>query len=465
MQPATARFDRLDRVVLICAAVLAVAVLAIGVRGDQVGASVLRSLPADSAQNVSVRTPLTFTFTEPLDAASFSGKVRVEPPLSGTVRVNGSTLIFSPVQPLRPNTAYRIVIDPGGRSTRGRAMVSQYALSFTTRQTRLAYMAPSGEIRDVYLTDPESGATQRVTSEPYGVFDFAISPDGSRAAVSITRDKTGSRDLWLVNLDGSGRERLVECTEEVCQTPAWSADGQRIAFERRKLIQRTIGKLPGPSRIWLYDIPSQSSAPLFEDAQRIGALPRWSPVDDRLLFVDSSDSMLSVIDTVSQQSTQIPSRLGDPGAWSPDGSQVIYSDILEFEDFGFSQMFRANLVSGVITTVLPVSTTNDAAVSWSPDGAQLAFSRQIAGTRGAIGAQIWLTPPDGAAPGAGLRQLTNNNAFTHAEINWSPDRRWLSARRFELREQYAKPQIILVRLDSGETRLLLEDAMSAEWVP
>ncbi len=435
--------------------------LVIGVRGDQVGASVVRSLPADGAQNVSVRTPLRFTFTEALDAASFGGKVRVEPPLSGTIRINGSTLIFSPAQPLRPNTAYRIIIDPGGRSTRGRAMVNRFELSFHTRQTRLAYMAPSSEIRDVYLTDPESGATQRVTSEPYGVFDFAISPDGSHAAVSITRDKTGSRDLWLINLDGGGRERLVECTEEVCQTPAWSADGQRIAFERRKLIERTIGKLPGPSRIWLYDLPSRSSAPLFEDAQKLGALPRWSPVDDRLLYVDSSDGTISIVDTVSQQTTQIPSRLGDPGVWSPDGSQVIYSDILEYDDFGFSQMFRANLVTGVITTVLPVTATNDASIAWSPDGGQLAFSRQIAGTRGAIGAQIWLAQPDGT----GLRKITQDEAFTHSEIAWSPDQRWLSARRFELREQYAIPQIILARPDTGETRLLLKDAILAEWVP
>jgi Tol biopolymer transport system component len=430
-------------------------------RGDRIGASVLRTVPQDNGGNVSTRTPLAFTFAEPLDAASFAGKITVEPPLAGVTRVNGTNLIYTPSEPLRANTRYRVIIRSGGRSLRGRVMTQDHSITFTTRRPQLAYLAPSEAPSDLYLADPESGATQRITSEPFGVFHYAISPDGERIVASITRDDSGSADLWLMNIDGSARERLVTCTEEVCQSPAWSADGRRIAFERRKLIQRAIGKLPGPARIWLLDMTSRQTSPLFDDDQHIASLPRWSPVDERLLFYDQTDSALTIVDTFSQKSTQIPSTLGDPGSWSPDGASVIFPDILPLDDRGYSQMLRADLSAGIITTVFPISTHNDAAVAFSISGDQLAFSRQEAGLRSAIGPQIWLARPDGSR----LRQLTFDRAFSHFRLAWSPDGRWISAQRFQLVEQYAKAEVYLAPVDGKPGTTLIKDAILPEWVP
>jgi len=100
-------------------------------------------------------------------------------------------------------------------------------------------------------------------------------------------------------------------------------------------------------------------------------------------------------------------------------------------------------------------------VTYAPSGGRIAFSRQEAGTRALIGAQIWTARPDGSDE----RQITSDYAFSHFELSWSPDERWIVAQRFELAEPYARPQVWLVDAVTGEGRALAEDAMQPAWVP
>lgn len=455
------RLDRLDKTALTVILILAAAIGLIIARGDQIGASVTGTTPLSGSGDVSTRAQISFTFSEPMNVTTLEGRLQTQPPVSGTLRGNGQTVVFVPAQPLLADASYAVTLRAGGESLRGRRVLRDHSVSFQTRRARVAYLTPSEGASNLFLLDPESAAVQRVTSEPYGVYDYAISPDGTRAVISVSRDANGERDLVLVNLDGSERKVLLRCDVEVCQSASWSADGTRIAFERRALIQRAIGKLPGPARIWLMDVNTQQTVPLYADNQRIGSLPMWSPVDDRLAFVDSTDSAVTIIDTVSLEPLQLPSNLGDPGAWSPDGNQLIFPDILPLEDRGYNQMYRVDLARSVITTVFPISTHNDAAVAWAPSGALIAFSRQEAGSRALIGAQIWTAKPDGSS----AQRVTSDYEYSHFRLAWSPDERWLVAQRFKLTEQYAKPQVWLSSRDGATQRVLAEDATQPVWVP
>jgi Tol biopolymer transport system component len=454
------RLDRFDRTALIAMAALLVAIAVVVVRGDRVGAAVVSMQPAGTAR-VSVRTPIVFTFAEPMDITSLNGRLETAPQLSGTLRGSGVNVFFVPAEPLKVDTDYQITLRAGGRSLRGRAMSADSVLRFRTRQPRVAYLTPSEGAANLVLHDPVSGQSQRITSETYGIFDFAISPDGARAVLSVNRDEGGARDLWLINLDGSGREQLLKCDEQVCQTPSWSADGTRIAFERRTLVQRTIGKLPGPARVWLMDVATKEVAPLFADQQAIASLPNWSPADDRLLVVDSTDSGLAIVDTRSQETVRLQSNLGDPGAWSPSGNQLIYPDITPFDDRGFTQLLRVDFATSVITTVFPISTSDDSSIAFAPDGAQIAFSRRESGLRSLTGAQVWAAQPDGSA----LRQLTNDAEHSHFRVSFSPDGALLTAQRFELGEPFAKPEIVLIPAAGGSIQIIAEDASQPVWVP
>jgi Tol biopolymer transport system component len=455
------RLDHFDKTALIVMAAVLAAIAVVVVRGDRVGAAVVSTQPAAGAGRVSVRTPIVFTFAEPMDITSLNGRVETTPPLSGTLRGSGVNVFFVAAEPLKIDTDYQITLRAGGRSLRGRAMSADSTLRFRTRSPRVAYLTPSEGAANLVLYDPASNQNQRVTSETFGIFDFAISPDGARAVLSVNRDEGGARDLWLVNLDGSGRELLLKCDEQVCQTPSWSADGSRIAFERRALVQRTIGKLPGPSRIWLMDVATKEVVPLFADQQAIASLPSWSPADDRLLVVDSTDSGLAIVDTRSQETVRLQSNLGDPGAWSPSADQLIYPDITPFDDRGFTQLLRVDFATSVITTVFPISTSDDSSIAFAPDGAQIAFSRRESGLRSLTGAQVWIAQPDGDA----LRQLTNDAEHSHFRVSFSPDGTLLTAQRFELGEPFAKPEIVLIPAGGGPINIIAEDASQPVWVP
>ncbi|MEO6923271.1 MAG: hypothetical protein ABI142_05550, partial [Bryocella sp.] len=71
-----------------------------------------------------------------------------------------------------------------------------------------------------------------VSADPswQGVFNsFAISPDGHRAAVSVT-NTSGGFDIWIKQLDTGPLTRLTFSGRD--RRPAWSPDGRDVAFVR-----------------------------------------------------------------------------------------------------------------------------------------------------------------------------------------------------------------------------------------
>ena len=458
------RLDRLDRAALIFIAVLLAIIAVLLIRGDQVGVRVTRISPEPGASGVPTRAQLAFTFSEPMEAASLDGRIQMSPSLSGTLRWNGNTAFFAPQVSLKPDTAYTITLSAGARSIRGRAVLRDASWSFKTGHPRIVFLQPATGAGDLYWQEPAASATpQRLTSEPLSVFDYAISPDGRYIVYSATRDDTGARDLWLINADGSGRERLATCDDQVCQSPSWSADSALIAFERRNLIKGTLGRAPGPSRIWLFDMASKTIAPLLSDSQQLGTLPRWAPTGQNLAYYDSNASMVTVIDVASGQRTQLPSVMGDSGTWSPNGQQIIYPELVAVDVGSYSQLIRADLTRNVITATMPLSNSNDSSVTWSPDGAQIAFTRQRGGSGGfnALGHQIWVSAPDGSA----ARQVTTDTGYTYGGLTWRPDSEWLAAVRSNLQIPNPQPEVWLIRADGKQVIRLAVNATLPAWLP
>ncbi len=105
------------------------------------------------------------------------------------------------------------------------------------------------------------------------------SPDGRIAFVS---DRSGSREIWLANRDGSGQLRVTNLKGPPIDHLQWSPDGRQIAFESRLpghiglfALQCNVGSLScsGPKRL------TSQSAP--------EAAPAWSP-DGKFLYFASS---------------------------------------------------------------------------------------------------------------------------------------------------------------------------------
>jgi Tol biopolymer transport system component len=96
----------------------------------------------------------------------------------------------------------------------------------------------------------------------------------SSELIAFVSDREGSEALFVVRADGSGVRRLTGELPDVSH-PAWSADGQRIAFNGSP-----------SSDIYLINLDGSGVTKITSDA---GAnfYPTWSPDGSRLAFSSS----------------------------------------------------------------------------------------------------------------------------------------------------------------------------------
>jgi Tol biopolymer transport system component len=455
--------DRLDRTVIAVLAILTVLISVTLLRGDQVGVQVTQVLPAASTENVTTRAQLAVTFSEPMKPTVLESSLHMTPAISFTMRWNGNSAFILPQHALQSDTTYSVTIPAGIQSEHGRILLHDVSWTFRTGHPRIIYLSPASGLGNLYISETDSDpAPKAITAERFGVYNFAISPDGRRIVYSSGGDAVGQNNLWLVNADGTDRKLLLPCTNLMCQSPSWSADGTRIAFEQRSLVA---GGYPGPGRIWILDLNNQTVTPLLSDNQQLGTLPRWAPLGDKLSYYNPVKNLVTVLDTANGQRTELTSDLGDSGAWSPDAQQLIYLQIFTIGTESAAHLLRIDLPSTAITPVLPLTPSNNASSgAWSPAGALVAFGLQASGVqqRGTpFGPQVWVSQPDGTDAHA----ITDEPGYSYDRLAWSPDGEWLAATRSDLQTPNAKQEVWLMRKDGSNRHLLAQDATLPAWVP
>lgn len=82
---------------------------------------------------------------------------------------------------------------------------------------------------DLFHMSMDGKLVRTLTKGPAGAMNVepAISPDGKKVAFSS--DRTGRPMIWVMNVDGSGAERLTHAGR-YNSSPAWSPDGSKIVF-------------------------------------------------------------------------------------------------------------------------------------------------------------------------------------------------------------------------------------------
>ncbi len=187
----------------------------------------------------------------------------------------------------------------------------------------------------------------------------AWSPDGQRIAFISTR--SGNRDVWVMNADGSDQENITRSQADEW-TPAWSPDGTQIAFASSR------------DGNWeLYVAKPDGSAP-----RRI----TWSPAADY-----------------------------DP-SWSPDGGRLAFVS----ERDGNPEIYVVNR-DGSGLQRLTENQVADLAPRWSPDGTLIAFETYRDGNW-----EIYTMAPDGSNP----RNVSNQPESDEHGPSWSPDGKWIA---------------------------------------
>lgn len=108
------------------------------------------------------------------------------------------------------------------------ATISEYCPSISSDGKRLVYQAYGGSDGEIWIRDLNSNENILVGKG----FNPAISSDGKK--ITFARYKTNSSNspsaIWIMDVDGSNVQQLTNNSDEVAWAPHFSPDGKRIIY-------------------------------------------------------------------------------------------------------------------------------------------------------------------------------------------------------------------------------------------
>lgn len=413
----------------------------------------LASPPADGAQGVGPYGPVTLGFNQPLESESLADRLRLDEELVEEFSVEGSRLAIQLAAPLRPGS-HRLTLETGVAATAGASLRSELEIPFEVRQLEVLFLDLAAEGVPLARTEDDQ---RKTLSARQSVLDFAVEPNGASIVYAAANDQGGA-DLWRADRSGEDRQLLLACGADRCHQPAWSPDGRRIAFTRRR--QAAEGA-SGRPRLWTLEVAGGGAAPLYQDEERSGRSPHWSPDGRWLAYYDPPADAIVLLDTDTVREQVVASRAGLPGGWSPDG-QVLLAPVLNMVDEQPRlTLQRIEPASQRVTSLLgPERGWLEVGVpAWSPAGDQVALSARR--HDGGMQQGIWVIAPSGEV----LATVAADPAYSYGSPVWDPWGEQLLYQRFALAQDDAEPELMVWRVGAEEGSLLLERASTGRWLP
>ncbi|MDQ6801978.1 MAG: protein kinase [Acidobacteriota bacterium] len=193
----------------------------------------------------------------------------------------------------------------------------------------------------------------------------SLSPDGK--SLVFTSDSSGNADIYLQRVDGQNAINLTKDSPVADMQPAFSPDGERIAFRS-----------------------------------------------------DRNGGGIFVMG-VSGEAVRRLTEFGFNPAWSPDGTEIVFSNE-GFENpysrAGLANLWIVNVGRGDVRQLTKADSIQP---SWSPHGHRIAFWGLV-GNSGRR--DIWTIAPRGSNPEKTIRSVTSDAAVDCNPV-WSPDGKYL----------------------------------------
>ena len=292
-----------------------------------------------------------------------------------------------------------------------------------------------------------------------GSYQPQWSPDGTKIAFDSMRKTDGTdaantnntSNIWTMNADGTALTALTTTTamNASSNSPQWSPDGTKIAFESSRATDRTnAANTNNTGNIWVVNTDGTGLTPLTTTTANyaLSRIPQWSPDGTRIVFqshrkTDGTDAdntnnttniwMVNANGTGLTPLTIITANFAgsDDPQWSPDGTKIVFDSTRTTNGNDAANTNNTSNIwtmnadgSGIIALT---TTTSSGALSefpqWSPDGTKIVFdsARKTDGTNATntgSKANVWTVNADGTSLTAVTTLL---NAYS-ANTQWAP---------------------------------------------
>ncbi len=276
---------------------------------------------------------------------------------------------------------------------------------------------------------------------------------GPNGKIAFSSDRNGTKDIWVMNPDGSGQAlvRSDGADDFYEPYPAWSPGGRDIAFMREWRPFNHQGNI----FVMRFD---GSDLRQVTDGFDYHYGPAWSPAGDRIAFFAGARVFVTPFPgggglvEIAPHGGTLPNGYNiydsDPD-WSPDGSTIVFARAnvppppprTGPPGPTWSNIYAANPDGGPAHALTPGTTAIDDEPSISPDGQTVVFSSDRAG---AGRRDLYTVPFAGGAP----TLLTDTPTFDETEPVWSPDGTRIA---FAAKEQAAGSHLDVYTIDANGT--------------
>ena len=239
-------------------------------------------------------------------------------------------------------------------------------------EPRVAFVSDRGGSMDIWTMDADGSDLSQLTTNPGLDEQPVASPDGRRIAYvsdagnpAYGSSEVPNTDVWVMDVDGSGKVRLSSFGTYYCSQPAWSPDGEQIVFAAQN------------DHRYLYGAPSDGSSPpiLLEAGVGPYDMARYNP------------------------------------EFSPDGTCIIYD--CDSSGGGWWDLYRRAMPDGPEEPLATVS--HSIGGGYSHTGDRIAYIQDV--------------PPNSQvrmmnADGSNNHLLIDNSAIAYdgwGQVTWSPD--------------------------------------------
>ncbi len=238
----------------------------------------------------------------------------------------------------------------------------------------LTFVRQAQEPGDIYLLDVPRALPHNLTHHPTSDRAPAWSPDGQRLA--FISDRNGKAQLYVIDVPGYAHDLQPLISQSIAPgyRPIWSPDGRSLIVEISH----------GSSDLYLLDPNCQREGR--DCDQTLHALvsdptddrfPVWSPDQTSIAFVTwrtGDAEIYSVTPDGAVLRNLSNSREWDVSpSWSPDGDEIAFFSLRDVH----RELYVVSVADGRLRRLTnesnPYNAQNATVPAWSPDGQRLAY--------------------------------------------------------------------------------------------
>jgi Tol biopolymer transport system component len=268
---------------------------------------------------------------------------------------------------------------------------------------------------DIYVIDAAGTGETNLTRTKAGSEGApSWSPDSKKITYLRGSGPSGEiyNDIYVMNSDGTSKTRLIRATDtknfEVgFESPAWSPDGEKIAFIRTTRVDFVNGSpssaapATGPSGLYVMK-PDGTGLRKLSREMPYAQSPLWSPEGKEIAFSGAGEKNY-VVNVGGAKLRELMPNVQDhvsSYSWSPNGKKIALAAVHYRREL---DIYVVDADGTGQTNLTSTKTIIEDEPSWSPDGKQIAFTRAVAGDVHA-GQDVYLMNADGT----GRSCLANN---------------------------------------------------------